>query len=215
MIPKIIHCCWLSERPKNELAGRCLASWRRFAPGWECREWRLCDCVNPPAFFREAVRRKRWAFAADWVRFKALYDEGGVYCDLDFELVQPFDAESEFVAGQWLPGGAKGMEPAIIALEQGSPIAKAMLDYYETATFDGGTTVGEILATLDEARALKVLDPEVMSPIGIDGRIHRTERTIGIHWYEMSWASPRRRIARWLSWHGMRPLVELLLRLKR
>lgn len=218
MIPKVIHCCWLSGGPKTELAKRCLASWRHFAPECEIREWTLADFPDAsalPPFFAEAVRQRKWAFAADWLRFYVLYERGGVYFDLDFELVGRFVPDSEFVAGQWMPDGRVGMEPAAIALEKGSPIAAAMMDCYAKAAFDNRTTVGEILQTIPEAKGLRVLPPEVMSPIDIEGRVRRTEKTVGVHWCAMSWCGPRRKLARWLNWHGLRPLVDLFLRLKR
>lgn len=227
MIPKIIHCCWLSGEAKDKLAQKCRASWEKFAPGWEIREWNLenlgvgdrCSCTKDeiPSFVWKAVEARKWAFAADWVRFAALKTCGGVYFDYDFELVKPIEElpEGEWCAGQWLPNGHVAPEPAAIALETGSPIAGAMLKHYEMSVFDDRTTVGEILAGLQEARNLKILDPEVMSPIGVDGKLHRTDRTVGIHWYAMSWASPKRKIAKWLSWHGLRPVVDFLLKLRK
>ena len=215
MIPKIIHCCWFSDEPKTELAERCLASWRKFAPDCEIREWTLADIPNAPEFVREAVRRRKWAFAADWLRFWALHLEGGVYFDLDFELVAPFTPEVEFVAGQRLANGQVGMEPAILSLEKGSPIAAAMLAHYASADFSVQVTVGEIMEGIrDRGLGIRVLEPEVMSPIGVDGKMHRTERTVGIHWYAMSWASPKQKVLQWMSWHGMRPLIDAFLVLR-
>lgn len=222
MIPKIIHCCWLSGEQKGRLAEKCFASWRKFAPDCEIREWDLAglSCIpSHSGFFHEAVARRRWAFAADWVRFAVLKEFGGIYFDYDFELVKPLAElpEDEWCAGQWLPAARVGLEPAAIALEKGSRFAQVMLDYYSAKEFSDKQTVGEILKGEIEARGLdiRVLEPEVMSPIGIDGRLHRTERTVGIHWYAMSWASPRRKIAKWLSWHGLRPVVDFMLKLRK
>lgn len=228
MIPKIIHCCWLSGSAKTPLAECCRRSWERFAPDYEIREWnseRLRQKVEVesgiaiPPFVRDAIAHRRWAFAADWVRFAALYLDGGIYFDYDFELVNPIGdlgEQGEFVAGQWKPDGSIGMEPAIIALEKGSPIAKMMLDHYAEAAFDGITTVGEILAQQLTAnhQTLTTLPPEVMSPIDVKGACHRTAATIGIHHYAMSWASPKRRLARWLAWHGGRGLIERILKIR-
>lgn len=216
MIPKIIHCCWFGG-PKTKLALKCRQSWERFAPDFEIREWnaveKLQDAVPP--FVKEAMAQGKWAFAADWMRFEALYREGGVYLDYDLELIRPIDdlvEGGEFVNAHWLTDGASGIEASALALEKGSPIAKAMLDYYQTAAFDGQTTVGEILASLSDD--LRVLPPEVLSPIDSRGVCHRTDATRGIHHYAMSWATPSRKVAKWLSWHGMRGLVELMLRVR-
>lgn len=218
MIPNTIHCCWLGSGPKTALAEKCRGSWRKFAPGWEIREWTAADlaALDPPPFVDEAMRRGKWAFAADWLRFAALAAEGGVYLDYDVELVRPLVVEGEFVAGQWLPGGKVGMEPAVLALEKGSAVAAAMLEAYRGASFDAVRTVGERLGEALNANGLsvKVLPPEVFCPIDVDGTLRATDATIGIHHYAMAWAGPVRRFARWLSWHGMRRVVDALLRLR-
>ena len=53
----------------------------------------------------------------------------------------------------------------------------------------------------------RVLSPEWFSPIGPDGSMHRSPDTRAIHWYAMGGSSLSRRIARWMSWHGMDWLV--------
>ena len=225
MTPKVIHCCWLGGE-KSPLVGRCCESWRRFAPDWKVRVWTLDEVrraastgeIAPvPPFFEGAIGAKKWAFAADWVRFAVLLAEGGLYLDCDVELVKPLDAPCEFVSSQWLPDGSVGLAPEVISLDKGSAIAREMVDFYAGAPFDAKRTIGEIMSEVLHRTGLflEVLPPEVFCPIGVDGVVHATERTIGIHHCEMSWAPIRRKIARWLSWHGMRPLVDWLLRLKR
>ena len=214
-----IHCCWFSGEEKTRLARKCRASWVLFAPGWEIVEWDLAAAeafgADVPPFFREAVRRRRWAFAADWLRFKALHEQGGVYFDYDLELVAPLEgvASGEWCAGQFTRTGGVGYEPgAGLALERGSPVARAMLEHYARADYDESLTAGERMAAVLGGERLARLPPEAMSPIDPDGRLHRTAATRGIHHYAMSWASPRRRLARWLNWHGCRAVVEALLR---
>ena len=218
MIPKTIHCCWLGGGEKTALAKRCRESWLKYAPDWKLREWTADDLatLNPPPFVQEAMRRGMWAFAADWLRFAALQAEGGVYLDYDVELVRPLAVEGEFVAGQWLPGRKVGMEPAVLALEKGSAVAAAMLEAYRGASFGAVRTVGERLGEALNANGLsvKVLPPEEFCPIDVDGTLRATDATIGVHHYAMAWAGPARRFARWLSWHGMRRVVDALLRLR-
>lgn len=241
MIPKIIHCFWAGG-PKTELAEKCLASWRKYAPGWEIFEWNLETRKDPPQeppheyvrllrsgfpnslgsdarFLVGAVKNEKWAMVSDYVRMRVLKEFGGIYLDLDVELVKPIGElpDGEWVAGEWTANGGTWMNPGSgIALEKDSPIARAMLERYDGLAFDPNremmTWINESLRGLT---GLKVLDPEVMSPIGIDGKLHRTARTVGIHWYAMSWASPGRKVAKWLSWHGLRPLVDALLFLRR
>ena len=215
MIPKIIHCCWFGG-PKTKLAERCMASWGKFAPGWEIREWNRDSVapLSPPPFAAEALAGGKWAFAADWLRFAALFAHGGVYLDCDVELVAPLAPGGEFIAGQWMPDGAVGLEPAVMALERGSPVAEHMVEHFRSAPFDCSRTAGERLSgVLRESRLmLEVLAPEVFCPIDVDGSMRQTERTVGIHRCAMSWCPLRRRVARWMSWHGLHPVVDFILK---
>lgn len=215
MIPRTIHCCWLGGAPKTPLALKCRESWTVFAPGWKVREWRDEDfySLSPPAFALSAVAARKWAFAADWLRFASLYAEGGVYFDSDMELVAPLEVDASFVAGQFMPGGGTGPEPAAMALEKGSPVAAAMLEEYARLEFDMSRTVGEILTEVLEKKglSLEMKRREVFCPIDLCGKMHITPETVGIHRCAMSWIGPGRRFARWLSWHGMRFAVDAFL----
>lgn len=231
MIPKVIHCFW-ARGPKTKLAEKCLASWRKHAPGWEIREWDLgkigvgerCRCrADLPTFLLNAVTARKWAMVSDWVRMAVLKEYGGIYLDLDVELVRSIEElpEGEWVAGEWKADGSVWMNPGGgIALEKGSPVTVGMLERYARLEFDPNR---EMMPWINESlregienqgSGIRVLEPEVMSPIGVDGKMHRTEKTVGIHWYAMSWASPQRKIAKWLSWHGFRPIIDILLRLQ-
>ena len=218
MIPKVIHCCWFGG-PKTPLAERCLATWRRFAPDYEVREWGLAElmALTPPRFVIDAVGEKKWAFVADWLRFAALHAEGGIYFDMDVELVAPLSVEGEFVAGEYQLNGRVSAGACVLSLEKGSAVAKAMLMHYGTAKFETDRTVGERLEVVlaEAGMSVPMLPPEVFCPIDVDGTMRRTERTVGIHRCAMSWCTWKRRLARWLSWHGMRPLVDLALKVRR
>lgn len=225
MIPRIIHCCWFGGS-RTKLAEKCLSSWRRHAPGWEIREWNE-DSLRAAArsagmgtgFFDAALAAGKWAMASDWARMMALWSEGGVYLDFDVEFVAPMDClpVEEWVSSERTVDGGVWMNPGGgIALEKNSAIARHMLDAYERLAFDPNREMMPwINARLAECVGLRKLDPEVMSPIGMDGRLRRTVRTVGVHRYAMSWASPARKAARWFSWHGMRWLVDALLGLRR
>lgn len=223
MAEKIIHCFWAGG-PKTKLAKKCRASWEKFAPEWEIREWSLEDIHRVhketgrlPEFVTGAIAAKKWAVVSDWMRMKALYEEGGVYLDYDVELIRPFTPpEGEWVASEWTANGGTWMNPGSgIALAKGSPIAKHMLEAYESTAFDPKREMMVwINERLKEAGKLTILPPEEMSAIDLSGRRHITEKTLAIHHYAMSGSSKLRRVARWMSWHGMRWVVELLLRVR-
>jgi len=105
MIPRIIHYVWVGGASKPELVERCMTSWRQFMPDWEYREWNeqtiaeamgvgsFSDVLTVwPAYVREALEARKFAFVSDYIRLWALEREGGVYLDTDVEIIRPYDA---------------------------------------------------------------------------------------------------------------------------
>ena len=92
MIPKIIHYCWFGGNPLPELAVKCIESWKKYCPDYEIKRWDESNFdLNCCDYVKEAYQAKKWAFVSDYVRFKVLYDEGGLYFDTDVELIKPID----------------------------------------------------------------------------------------------------------------------------
>ena len=92
---KIIHYCWFGPKKMGKLENKCLASWKKYLPDYKIIKWSeenvdLEECE----FIREAYKQKKWAFVADYVRTKALYEQGGIYFDTDMEVLKKLD---EFV----------------------------------------------------------------------------------------------------------------------
>ena len=92
MIPKIIHYCWFGSNPLSETAQECIASWRKYCPDYEIKEWNEnnfdLNCCN---FVKEAYEAKKWAFVRDVARLKIIYEEGEIYLDTDVQVVKSFD----------------------------------------------------------------------------------------------------------------------------
>lgn len=95
MIPKIIHTFWFSDQEEISLPPRyraCLESWKKYAPDYEIKIWTLQSYMAKEClFFRQAVEEKMWAFATDYARADVLRRYGGVYMDLDVEMLRPID----------------------------------------------------------------------------------------------------------------------------
>ena len=92
MIPKRIHLCWLSGDPYPAKIGKCLASWKKHLPDYEVVLWdtKRFDLESSP-WVKQAFEAKKYAFAADYIRFYALYNYGGIYLDSDVEVLRSFD----------------------------------------------------------------------------------------------------------------------------
>ena len=91
MISKIIHYCWFgkSELP-NEIK-LCIESWRKFCPDYYIKCWNETNSPVHVRWVKEAYKHQKWAFVADYVRFYALYNDGGVYMDTDMLLKKGLD----------------------------------------------------------------------------------------------------------------------------
>ena len=92
MIPKIIHYCWFGRGPLPELAQKCIASWKKYLPDYEIKEWNEDNFdVNIIPYTAEAYKAKKYAFVSDYARFWILYKFGGIYFDTDVEVIRPID----------------------------------------------------------------------------------------------------------------------------
>lgn len=75
---KKIHYIWLGGKPLPLDVKSCIKSWKEHLPGWEIVQWneQNFDC-NKYTWIREALERKRYAFAADLIRLLVLREFGG------------------------------------------------------------------------------------------------------------------------------------------
>ena len=71
----------------------CINSWKEVLPDYEiiCWDEGKFDIKSVP-FVNEAYAEKKWAFAADYIRVYALFNEGGIYLDSDVLVKKSFDA---------------------------------------------------------------------------------------------------------------------------
>ncbi|MDO4188235.1 MAG: glycosyltransferase [Lachnospiraceae bacterium] len=90
VIPKIIHTFWFSKEELPSKYRECLKSWKKYASDFEIKIWNL-DSYKPEKclFFEQAIEDKNWAFASDYARVDVLRRYGGVYMDLDVEMLRP------------------------------------------------------------------------------------------------------------------------------
>lgn len=99
-VPKI-HCFWFSGEEKPVLYQKCLDSWRKNCPDFEIIEWDAENYdVTKNQYMKEAFEHRKWAFVSDYARLDVVYQYGGIYMDMDVELLAPIthllNAESFF-----------------------------------------------------------------------------------------------------------------------
>lgn len=210
MIPKVIHYCWFGGRPLPESALRCIASWRRFFPDYEIREWNEGNFdVNSIPYTAQAYAAGKYAFVSDYARFKILYENGGLYFDTDVEVIKSFDdilARGAFM-GCELAAPEGGANPGLgLGVAPGLGLYKELLDRYEALEFvreDGNLNLTTIVTYTTDLLVEHGLKPsnEIQSVAGINiypkeyfcpldnntGKLDITQSTHSIHWYSKTW----------------------------
>ncbi len=92
-IDKKIHSFWFSGDKKPEDYQKCIDSWYKMCPDYEIIEWNMDNYdYNKNAFMKQAIEKRKWAFASDYARLDVVYQFGGVYMDMDVELLKPLDS---------------------------------------------------------------------------------------------------------------------------
>ena len=208
MIPKVIHYIWFGRGKKNELIENCIASWKKYCPDYEIKEWNEDNFdINSNQYVKEAYENKKWAFVSDYVRLYALYSEGGIYLDTDCEILCSID---KFLNDNAFSGyeTANTIPTAIMGAEKGNEWIKNLIDYYNDKSFyneDGSldlttnvVTISNITKSkyncnfngqlIEVKNVFKIYPADYFCPKDCNtGVINLTENTVAIHHFNASW----------------------------
>ena len=214
MIPKIIHYCWFGRNPLPELAQKCIASWKKYLPDYEIKEWNEDNFdVNIIPYTAEAYKAKKYAFVSDYARFWILYKYGGIYFDTDVEVIRPIDdiiERGNFMGFETDPKPQLKADASEASINPGLGIIKKMLDFYEgkhfvhEAVMKNQITVVHIatqvlrenglkdLVGIQEVAGCFIYPSEYFCPINVTtGRIHVEKNTRTIHHYAGTWVDKK------------------------
>ena len=213
MIPKAIHYSWFGGNPLPELAQKCIASWRKFFPDYEIKEWNESNFdVNIIPYTAQAYAAKKYAFVSDYARFWVLYREGGIYFDTDVEVIKPMDDIIErgpFMGNELVK--TSGVNPGLgLGMYENHLILKELLDFYATLSFinlDGTEnthTIVEYTTNILYKHGLKnerdiqnvadvwIYPQDYFNPLNANtGMLKITDNTRSIHWFAKSWCDRR------------------------
>jgi mannosyltransferase OCH1-like enzyme len=220
MIPKVIHYCWFGRNPLPESAKKCIASWRKFFPDYEIKEWNEDNFdVNIIPYTTEAYQAKKYAFVSDYARFWILYHYGGIYFDTDVEVIKPMD--DILARGPFM--GIENRKPPInvapglgLGVEAYNPVYKMILEQfvnnlYRINQLQKGnvvyfaTKIFKELGLKDENKLqiiseFTIYPSEYFNPYNyVNGVLDIKSETRSIHWYGGSWMSRFKRIKLFLG----------------
>ena len=228
---KKIHYCWFGGKPLSELTKKCITSWKKYLPNFEIIEWNEKNFdINCSLFVKQAYEQKKWAFVSDYVRFKVLKDEGGLYLDTDMEITQDISKmlENELFFGV---EDSKLINGAIIWSKNSSNkhISNLLRIYDQTEKFNATGDIFEQsipriitkyfndLGFNKEKDEIQNIDNviiyprEYFYPISYDYKNNIfTEKTHGIHHFSATWTSTGEKIKRWSKIHNFKFIIYLL-----
>ena len=200
MIPRTIHYIWLGGAPKPAAVNMCILSWREKMPGYQILEWNeknldLDRFARENRFFAECRKRRIWAYMADYLRLRILYEQGGVYLDTDMQVLRSFDSFLLDSAFAGMEDAAGRVNCAVLGCEPQHPAIARMLGYYERDIWaDRDCTIPavftKVLKEKEIAGTVRVYPPEYFYPFPYEGAFTPeciTDQTYTIHWWSASW----------------------------
>lgn len=217
MIPKVIHYCWFGGNPLPEEAKKCIASWKKFLPDYVIKEWNESNFdVNAIPYTKEAYEAKKWAFVSDYVRFRVLYNYGGLYFDTDVEVIKPIDdiiARGNFMGYECpseVGAAPRDVAPGLgLGVNPGLDLIKSILEEYDNNHFlvEGVPQTNKTVVNytteefnkigksqysdkVDYSEGVYLYYPEYFCPLNHHtGKLTITENTRTIHHYTATWKS--------------------------
>lgn len=204
---KVIHYVWVGRNPKPQKILDCIKTWEKYMPDYKIIEWNEDNFdINQCKFAKQAYEVKKWAFVSDYMRFKILFEHGGIYMDTDVELLKPIP--QEILAKQAFTGFeySKQISPGLIyGCHKGDWVSKEMIKKYESIEFDPKNliTINVIITNIlakygaknnneyQEINGLAIYPDEYFCGYNQDIKeISTTEKTIAIHHYYGTWTKP-------------------------
>lgn len=203
MIPKKIHYCWFGKNELPTKAKKCIASWKKYCPDYEIVEWNEDNYeVHQNAYTTYTYDNKKFAFLSDYARLQIILREGGIYFDVDVEVVRSLDELLKYPAFFGFETEEYVNTGVGFGAETGNKIVEEMLKEYNPL-LDGrhGTRGCPILNTealekkglirngqKQQIEGAQIFPVEYFNPYDDPtGRLNKTTKTYSIHWFAKSW----------------------------
>jgi len=199
MIPKIIHYCWLSKDPIPENLQKYMETWKEKLQGYEFLLWNFERFdINSSLWVKQAFEAKKYATACDYIRLYAVYNYGGIYLDMDIEVIKSFDEllDNEYMIA-YEDNKSKNVEAGCFGAIKGTQFIKSCLEYFKDREFNEETIVNgySLPKIMKEVYSKESLDISFYSQDYFTaksfrtGKITMTDNTHSVHHFAGSWLS--------------------------
>ena len=180
-----------------------IKGWKEKLPDYKFILWNLNNFdIKSTIWTQQAFQEKKYAFAADYIRLYAIYNHGGIYMDMDVEVLKPFS--DELLSKDYMlcyEGKNKGIEAGIMGGEKGAKWLEDCICHYDNRAFilpNGKFDTTPLPEVLFNSLNNKYLKTGIIVPKTYDyftakcfenGKIKITENTYTIHHFKGSWLS--------------------------
>lgn len=178
-----------------------MKSWKEKLYDYEFILWDLNRFdLNRSLWVKQAFEAKKYAFAADYIRLYAVYNYGGIYMDMDVEVIKSFNdlLRNDYILGY---EAAKGLEAGVFGAPKKAPWVKEVLEYYTSKEFalpNGLYNDTPLPIIMDEVLNADYITNKKIVPLPTDfltaksyktGKITIAPNTYTIHHFAGSWKS--------------------------
>lgn len=208
-IPKIIHYSWFGGNKLPDKFETNVKSWKKYCPDYEIVFWNEGNYdYNKHEYTHAVSEQGRWSAVANYARLDIIHSYGGVYLDVDVEMIKNIDdllcdeAFCGFASRMYVNNGSG------FGAVAGFPLVKEQLDVYNSGILmneDGlpDMTTGPECQTdffkskglildnsLQKIDGMTVYPSDVLSPMShATGKLNKTSNTHAIHHYEWTWGN--------------------------
>jgi hypothetical protein len=165
-IPKIIHYCWLSNDPIPEEYKRYMDSWNNLLSGYDFFLWdtKRFD-INSTAWTKQSFEAQIYACTCDYIRLYAVYNYGGIYLDMDMEVLKPFD---KFLQNDLMLAYenhvSENIEAGCFGATKGHPYIRKCMEFFEHRNFCDPELFPAILA-MEKSNRHEAANPPILPEV--------------------------------------------------
>ena len=206
-IPKVIHYCWFGDKSIPKKHSEYISGWKNICPDYEIQKWDLSNYdYTKSEYTKRAFANKKWAFLSDYARIDIINQYGGIYLDVDVELIRSYD---DLLNNTSFFGIEKNFDKQLyintglgFGSQKNNPVLRDIIDLYDNLDVDKDEVfvpcpilqrpVYEKYGFSQKNRIQKlnnmtIYPTEYFAPKDSFGKITISKKTVSIHHYAALW----------------------------
>jgi hypothetical protein len=165
-IPKIIHYCWLSNDPIPTDYARYMSSWKAKLAEYDFLLWdtERFD-INSTVWTKQSFEAQMYACVCDYIRLYAIYNYGGIYLDMDMEVIKTFD---DFLQNDLMLAYenhiSENIEAGCFGAVKEHPYIRKCMEYFEHRNFCDPKLFPSIL-NMEKSKRHDAINPPILPEV--------------------------------------------------